>query len=143
MQTWLSTNIIPPQAPLMSLKIKVNVNEKKGLLNSVRYIFPYLKTYVKRSIVIYDSELIDEELIKILSNISYPMHTLGFPQNDLSIKSLEHTIYKSSDFFNEILDFSYNKKLLTIGDERILNLINNNPTIKKLHLKGCQIANGE
>ena len=79
----------------------------------------------------------------MLANISYPMHTLGFPENDLSIKSLEYTIQKSSDFYNEVIDFSYNKKLLTIGDERIFNLINNNPTVKKLILKGCQISNRE
>lgn len=53
MQTWLSTNVLPPQTPLMSLKIKLNAHEKKGLMHSVRYIFPYLKTYVKRSLVVY------------------------------------------------------------------------------------------
>lgn len=71
------------------------------------------------------------------------MHTIGFPQNELTVKSLEHAVYKSSDFHNEVLDFSHNKKLLTISGSKILNLVNSNPTIKKIRLKGCQIANGE
>lgn len=71
------------------------------------------------------------------------MHTIGFPQNDLSTKALEHAIVKSSDFQNEVLDFSYNSKLLTISGSKVLNLINSNPTVKKVYIKGCQIANGE
>lgn len=53
MQTWLSTNVIPPQNSLMSLKVKVNENEKKGLLHAIKYVFPYLKNFVKRSLVVY------------------------------------------------------------------------------------------
>lgn len=71
------------------------------------------------------------------------MNTIGFPQNDLTVKALQHAIIKSSDFKNEILDFSYNTKLLTINGSKTLNLINSNPTVKKLYLKGCQIANGD
>lgn len=81
MQTWLSTNVIPPQHALMSLKVKVNMNEKKGLLHAVKYVFPYLGTYLKRSIIVYDSELNDEDSRRILENISFPMNTIGFPQN--------------------------------------------------------------
>lgn len=55
MQTWLSTNVIPPQHALMSLKVKVNMNEKKGLLHVMKYVFPYLGAYVKRSLVVYES----------------------------------------------------------------------------------------
>jgi|688.fasta_scaffold398019_1 hypothetical protein len=36
---------------------------------------------------------------------------------------------------------SYNKKLLTINGSKILNLLNSNPSIKKLNLKGCQVSN--
>lgn len=71
------------------------------------------------------------------------MYLIGFPHNDLSSKALEHSIYKCSDFQNEILDFSYNSKLLTISGSKIINLTNNNPSVKKIYLKGCQIANGE
>jgi hypothetical protein len=66
MQTWLSTNVIPPQLPLMSLKVKVNENEKKGLMHALKYIFPYLKSYVKRSLTIYESELDDDDSRRIL-----------------------------------------------------------------------------
>jgi hypothetical protein len=53
MDTWLSTNAIPPQHSLMSLKIKLNMNEKKGLMHSLKYVFPYLGTYLKRSLIVY------------------------------------------------------------------------------------------
>lgn len=70
------------------------------------------------------------------------MHWIAMPHNNLSQKALEHAILKSSDFYNEVIDFSYNKKLLTISGVNVINMINNNPTIKKLYLRGCQVANG-
>ena len=68
---------------------------------------------------------------------------VGFPKNKLSHESLLHSIEKSSDLCNEILDFSFNEKIVSIGGSKILNLLNNNPTIKKLYLKGCYIAEGQ
>jgi hypothetical protein len=53
------------------------------------------------------------------------------------------TIKKSSDFHNEVIDFSHNKKLLTISGRKILDLTNNNPTVKKIFLRGCQIVDGD
>jgi|JI7StandDraft_1071085.scaffolds.fasta_scaffold493594_1 hypothetical protein len=53
METWLSTNVIPPQHSLMSLKIKVNNTEKNGLIHSLKYVFPYLGKYLKRSLIVY------------------------------------------------------------------------------------------
>ena len=124
----------------MTLKIKVNANEKQGLIYSLKYVFPYLKNYVRRNLVIYESELKDHELTRIVENISYPMYSLGFPYNDLSVSSLNYSIEKSSDLYNEVLDFSYNTKLTEIGGSKTLNFINNNPSINKLILRGCEVA---
>ena len=53
--TWLAANLPPPQAPLMTLKVKVNNNEKEALFHSLKYVFPYMRTGIKRSINIYES----------------------------------------------------------------------------------------
>ena len=113
------------------------------MIHALKYVFPYLNAEVKRTIVVYESELIDEEAAKILNYISYPFYAVGFPRNKLSHESLFYAIDKSSDLYNEILDFSFNEKIVSIGGSKILNLLNNNPTLKKLYLKGCYIAEGQ
>ena len=68
---------------------------------------------------------------------------VGFPRNKLSYESLFYGIEKSSDLCFEILDFSFNEKIVSIGGSKMLNLLNNNPTLKKVYLKGAYIAEGE
>jgi hypothetical protein len=110
---------------------------------SIKYIFPYLKIFIKRSLIIYESELEDDECKKILENISFPVSMIGFPKNNLTQRALENTIEKSSDLQIEIIDFSYNKGMAHTKGAHMLNIINNNPAIKKLYLRGCQVPENE
>ena len=98
-----------------------------------------MENYVKRNFTLYESEINDAEFTRIIGNISFPMYSLGFPYNDLSVTALNFAIEKSSDLYNEVLDFSHNTKLTAIGGSKTMNLINNNPSIKKLYLRGCEV----
>ena len=73
---------------LQSLKIKVEPNQIQSLVSSLKNIFPFYKTYLKRTLIVYDSDLTDENVKYILNQISYPMYMIGFPNNALSISSL-------------------------------------------------------
>ena len=79
-------------------------------------------------------------MIRAIEGINFPMYSIGFPNNDLSVKALNYAIEKSSDLYNQVLDFSYNTKLTTISGGKSLNMINNNPSIKKLILRGCEVS---
>jgi hypothetical protein len=84
----LITNVVPPHNPLMSLKVKIDSNNLQSLAHAIKYVFPFFKNYVKRSLIVYDSQLEDEHVDEILTQISYPMYLIGFPTNNLSIDSL-------------------------------------------------------
>lgn len=68
---------------------------------------------------------------------------IGFPRNNLSLTSLEQCIEAASNLYHEEIDFSYNKRLMSLGDGRIFSLLNNNPSIKKLLVKGSYVQDGE
>lgn len=67
------------------------------------------------------------------------MYMLGFPNNCLSVKGLEDCIQAASNLYHEVIDYSYNSKLTSIGQGKLFNSVNNNPSIKKLVLKGCYV----
>ncbi len=69
-------------------------------MHSLKYIFPYLQKNIKRTLILYESELEDDELSRILNILNYPFFALGFPKNKLSISGLINAIEKSSDTRN-------------------------------------------
>lgn len=72
----------------MNLKIKLHDSEITGLNENLKYIFPFYKNYIKRTLVLYESNLQDDQVSYMMNQISYPMHTIGLPKNHLSILGL-------------------------------------------------------
>lgn len=137
------SNVVPAKAPLMNLKIKLHESEV-GLLNeNLKYIFPFRKEYTKRSLIVYESNLQDNQVNYMMKQISYPMYMIGLPKNQLSLIGLEDVINAASTLYHEIIDLSYNSKLINISGPKIFTLTNANPSIKKLTLKGCYVLLGE
>lgn len=133
---------MPTSFSLQLLKIKIEPSQIQSLLTSLKGIFPFYKSYLKRTLIIYDSELTDETVRQVLTQLSYPMYMLGFPNNCLSVESLDNCIQSASNLYQEVIDYSYNSKLTSIGQGKIFNSINTNPSIKKLILKGCYVLEG-
>ena len=79
----------------------------------------------------------------LLTQISYPMYELGFPSNNLGLAALEGCIEAASSLYQEVVDFSYNTRLQAIGSGRLFHLINTNPSVKRLVLKGAYVQEGE
>lgn len=79
----------------------------------------------------------------MMNQISYPMHTIGLPKNQLSIMGLELMINAASTLYHEVIDCSFNSKLISISGPKIFTLTNANPSVKKLILKGCYVLLGE
>ena len=127
----------------MNLKIRLHESEIILLNENLKYIFPFHKNYMKRSLIIYESNLQDNQINYMMNQISYPMHTIGLPKNQLSILGLEYVINAASTLYHEVIDFSYNAKLISISGSKIFNLANSNPSIKKVMLKGCYVMLGE
>ena len=98
---------------------------------------------MKRSLVVYESDLHDNHVNYIMNQISYPMHMIGLPKNQLSLIGLEYVINAAGTLCQSIIDFSYNSKLISISGPKIFGLTNANPSLKKLILKGCYVSLGE
>jgi hypothetical protein len=79
----------------------------------------------------------------MMKQISYPMHMIGLPKNQLSILGLEYVINAAGTLYHETIDFSYNSKLISISGTKIFTLTNANPSLKKVTLKGCYVLLGE
>jgi hypothetical protein len=47
-----------------------------------------MKLYTKRSLIVYESGLDDEDSRIILENINYPMYLISFTHNNLTQKAL-------------------------------------------------------
>lgn len=84
----LITNVVPNKNQLMNLKIKLHESELILLNENLKYIFPFHKNYMKRSLIIYESNLQDNQINYMMNQISYPMHMIGLPKNQLSILGL-------------------------------------------------------
>lgn len=80
-----------------------------------------------------------------MNQISFPMYAISLPKNQLSLTGLEIVITASSILSHEVIDLSYNAKLMSLGNGHIFKLLNDNPSVKKLILKGCiaQMGNEE
>lgn len=78
-----------------------------------------------------------------MKQISYPMHTIGLPKNQLSLMGLEHVLNAAGTLYHEVIDFSYNAKMISISGPKIFTLANANPSVKKITLRGCYILLGE
>ncbi len=78
-----------------------------------------------------------------MNQISYPMHTIGLPKNQLSLIGLEHVVNAANTLYHEAIDLSYNSKLISISGSKIFSLTNSNPSVKKLIMKGCYVLLGE
>ncbi len=78
-----------------------------------------------------------------MNQISYPMYMVGLPKNQLSLIGLEYVISAAGTLYHEVIDFSYNSKLISISGPKIFTLTNANPSLKKLTLKGCYVLLGE
>jgi hypothetical protein len=85
----------------------------------------------------------DEQISYMMNQISYPMHTIGLPKNSLSLLGLEHVINAANTLYHEVIDCSYNSKLISVSGSKIFSLTNANPSVKKLTLKGCYVLLGE
>jgi len=127
----------------MNLKIKLHESEVAHLNENLKYIFPFYKKYIKRTLIVYESNLNDDQVKYMMNQISYPMHAIGLPKNQLSIIGLEYTINASSRLYHEVIDFSFNAKMMSIGGSKIFALANANPSLKKLTLKGCYVLLGQ
>ena len=92
----------------MNLKIKLHESEVAHLNENLKYIFPFYKKYIKRTLIVYESNLNDDQVKYMMNQISYPMHAIGLPKNQLSIIGLEYTINASSRLYHEVIDFSVN-----------------------------------
>jgi hypothetical protein len=79
----------------------------------------------------------------MMNQISYPMYMVGLPKNQLSLIGLEYVINAAGTLYHEVIDFSYNSKLISISGPKIFTLTNANPSLKKLTLKGCYVLLGE
>jgi hypothetical protein len=126
----------------MNLKIKLHESEIPLLNESLKYIFPFYKNYIKRTLVIYESNLQDEQVSYMMNQISYPMHTIGLPKNQLSLLGLEQVVNAANTLYHEVIDCSFNAKLISISGSKIFALTNANPSVKKLTLKGCYVLLG-
>lgn len=104
---------------------------------------PIIQNYIKRTLVLYESNLQDEQVSYMMNQISYPMHTIGLPKNSLSLLGLEHVINAANTLYHEVIDCSYNSKLISVSGSKIFSLTNANPSVKKLTLKGCYVLLGE
>lgn len=127
----------------MNLKIKLHESQISLLNENLKYIFPFRKEYIKRSLIVYESNLLDNQVNYMMNQISYPMHMIGLPKNQLSILGLEYVINAASTLYHEVIDFSYNSKLISISGPKVFTLTNSNPSLKKLTLKGCYVLLGE
>lgn len=78
----------------------------------------------------------------MMNQISYPMHTIGLPKNQLSIMGLQHVINAASTLYHEVIDLSYNSRLVSISGTKVFSLTNANPSVKKLIIKGCYVLLG-
>ena len=127
----------------MNLKIKLHESEI-GLLNeNLKYIFPFRREFVKRSLIVYESNLQDNQVNYMMNQISYPMSMIGLPKNQLSLIGLEYVINAAGTLCHETIDFSYNAKLISVSGTKLFAMTNANPSIKKLTLKGCYVSLGE
>jgi hypothetical protein len=55
----------------------------------------------------------------MMNQISYPMHTIGLPKNSLSLLGLEHVINAANTLYHEVIDCSYNSKLISVSGSKI------------------------
>lgn len=127
----------------MNLKIKLHESEIALLNENLKYIFPFKKEYMKRSLIVYESNLQDNQVKYMMNQISYPMYMIGLPKNQLSLQGLQYVINAAGTLYHEVIDFSYNSKLINISGPKIFKLTNSNPSLKKLTLKGCYVLLGE
>lgn len=139
----LITNVVPSKVPLMHLKIRLHESEIPLLNENLKYIFPFYKNYLKRTLIVYESNLQDDHVNYMMNQISYPMHTIALPKNQLSLMGLEAVINAASTLYHEVIDCSYNTKLISISGSKIFAWTNANPSVKKLTLKGCYVLLGE
>ena len=98
---------------------------------------------MKRSLIVYESGLADEQVGYLVNQVSYPMHTLAFPKNHISLLGLEHILNAAGTLYHEVIDCSYNSKLISISGPKIFTWANSNPSVKKISLRGCYVLLGE
>ena len=55
---------------------------------------------MKRTLVVYESNLQDEQVSYMMRQISFPMHTIGLPKNHLSLLGLEHVINAAGTLYH-------------------------------------------
>jgi len=79
----------------------------------------------------------------MMSQISYPMHAIGVPKNNLSLIGLSFVINAASTLYHEVVDFSHNSKLVSISGAQVFKWTDANPSVKKLIIKGCYVLYGE
>lgn len=69
---------------------------------------------MKRSLIVYESGLADNEIGNMVNQLNYPLYLLGFPKNELSKIGLYTLIEAGGSLYHEVIDVSYNNKLVGI-----------------------------
>ena len=52
------------------------------------------------------------------------MHTIGLPKNYLSLLGLEKVINAANTLYHEVIDCSYNSKLVSVSGIKLFSLAN-------------------
>jgi len=139
----LKTNVIPSRSPLLQLHL-VNLDNTlfDDFCNRLKDIFPKLDVYAKRSLSVTRSDIIDQQVERMIEKLSWPMDTLVMAHNRMTsvgvIALIE--VSKRLDLIN--IDWSYNEPASRIVSDAYIKYLESSPSVKSVKLRGCILEPG-